>query len=219
MPYYTGDYYRGDYYRGDPGLLGTLFRGVKGAVGAVLRGGNPIIGGIRGLVGADQHPNLPAPLGTSTDPRDFLIGSPGSGLNPGVELVGPGSTMNAVSTSGGGPNAAGTAVTVHGGRYAPPWGLTVQGSSAGVSSCGIKGYHLNKSGYFRRTPDGGVAYIEPRSACVRNRRMNPFNPHALRHAAKRAHAFLRMSKKLVGYYQARKPKGRAFIKAGRRKRA
>jgi len=43
-------------------------------------------------------------------------------------------------------------------------------------------------------------------------RMNPCNIHALRRAARRAHAFIRISRKVVGHYQAKKPKGRAFIK-------
>lgn len=47
-------------------------------------------------------------------------------------------------------------------------------------------------------------------------RMNPTNIHALRRAARRAHAFLRITRKLVGHYQARKPKGRAFIKTKKR---
>ena len=43
-------------------------------------------------------------------------------------------------------------------------------------------------------------------------RMNPTNIHALRRAARRAHAFLRISRKLIGHYQAKRPKGRAYIK-------
>jgi len=43
-------------------------------------------------------------------------------------------------------------------------------------------------------------------------RMNPTNIHALRRAARRAHAFLRISRRLVGHYQAKRPKGRAYIK-------
>jgi hypothetical protein len=53
---------------------------------------------------------------------------------------------------------------------------------------------------------------------VCNRRMNPCNVHALRRAARRAHAFLKISRRLVGHYQARKPKGRAFIKTRGKKK-
>jgi hypothetical protein len=48
-------------------------------------------------------------------------------------------------------------------------------------------------------------------------RMNPTNVHALRRAARRAHAFLRISRKLVGYYTPKKHKGRAYIKSKKRK--
>jgi hypothetical protein len=47
-------------------------------------------------------------------------------------------------------------------------------------------------------------------------RMNPFNPTALRRASRRAHAFLRMSRKLVRYYVGKAKKGKAYI--GKRKR-
>jgi hypothetical protein len=47
-------------------------------------------------------------------------------------------------------------------------------------------------------------------------RMNPTNIHALRRAARRAHAFLRISRKLVGHYQAKRPKGRMYIKHRRK---
>jgi hypothetical protein len=47
-------------------------------------------------------------------------------------------------------------------------------------------------------------------------RMNPCNIHALRRAARRAHAFLRISRRLVGHYQAKRPKGRAYIKHRRK---
>jgi hypothetical protein len=48
-------------------------------------------------------------------------------------------------------------------------------------------------------------------------RMNPTNIHALRRAARRAHAFIRISRKLIGYYTPKKHKGRAFIKSRKRK--
>jgi hypothetical protein len=62
---------------------------------------------------------------------------------------------------------------------------------------------------------GKCKHINPRTGkCIR--RMNPCNIKALRRASRRAHGFLRISRKLVGYYQPRKPKGRAFIKHKRK---
>jgi len=56
-----------------------------------------------------------------------------------------------------------------------------------------------------------------RGGCVRNRRMNVCNPRALRRAARRAHGFLRISRKLVAYYTPKKHKGKAYIRKPRRK--
>lgn len=50
----------------------------------------------------------------------------------------------------------------------------------------------------------------------KRRRMNPCNVKALRRASRRAHAFLRLSNKLVRYYQPHKKKGRAYIKHKKR---
>ncbi|SRR5216684_943528 len=47
---------------------------------------------------------------------------------------------------------------------------------------------------------------------VCNRRMNPCNVKALRRASRRAHAFLKISRRLVGYYTPKHKKGRAYIK-------
>ncbi len=63
-----------------------------------------------------------------------------------------------------------------------------------------KGHHISKKG-------------KHAGMCVKNRHMNPCNPRALRRASRRAHAFLRISSKLVRYYQPHKKKGRPFIKA------
>jgi len=65
-----------------------------------------------------------------------------------------------------------------------------------------KGHHISRSKHSKRF-----------GQCVRNRRMNPCNVHALRRASRRAHAFLRISNKLVGHFMAKKKKGRAYIKS------
>src|SRR5260370_30257289 len=48
-------------------------------------------------------------------------------------------------------------------------------------------------------------------------RMNPCNVHALRRAARRAHAFIRISQRIVGHFHAKKPKGRPYIKKAKKK--
>ncbi len=67
-----------------------------------------------------------------------------------------------------------------------------------------KGHHISKKG-------------KHAGACVKNRHMNPCNPKALRRASRRAHAFLRISNKLVRYYMPHKKKGRPYIKARKKK--
>lgn len=52
----------------------------------------------------------------------------------------------------------------------------------------------------------------------RRRRMNPYNPRALRRAVRRAHAFSRMAKKILRFTSPRPPKGHAYFRHKRRKR-
>lgn len=85
------------------------------------------------------------------------------------------------------------------------------GASAGP---GVRGYHLNKHALGATKKHGAVP---AKSIMVRNRHMNVANVRALRRAAQRARGFIHVSRKLVGYYQAKAPKGRPYIKA-RRKR-
>jgi hypothetical protein len=54
-------------------------------------------------------------------------------------------------------------------------------------------------------------------AFVRNRRMNPCNGRALRRAIRRAHAFERMAKHVIGFSSPRKPKGHMYFKRKRKK--
>lgn len=75
------------------------------------------------------------------------------------------------------------------------------GVGAGIT--GMKGHHISKK-------TGRV---------VRNRRMNFCNPRALRRATRRLHSFARHYRKVVGFVAPRKPKGRMYFKARRRKAA
>lgn len=51
----------------------------------------------------------------------------------------------------------------------------------------------------------------------RRRRMNPCNGRALRRAIRRAHAFERLAKKVIGFSSPRKPKGHMYFKRKRKK--
>jgi hypothetical protein len=48
-------------------------------------------------------------------------------------------------------------------------------------------------------------------------RMNPTNPRALRRAIRRAHAFERLAKHVIGFSSPRKPKGHMYFKRKRKK--
>jgi len=111
-----------------------------------------------------------------------------------------------------------------GGAPAPPGGRIAlgptlpQGSApqggAGAAAAGMRGYHLNKKPLGATKKHGAVP---AHTIWVRNRHMNVANVRALRKAAQRAKGFIHISRKLVGYYQAKAPKGRPYIKARRRK--
>ena len=60
------------------------------------------------------------------------------------------------------------------------------------------GYHIIKKG-----PHAGKL--------TKNRHMNVTNPRALSRAARRAHGFLKMSRRFVRYYQPHARKGHAYI--------
>src|SRR6267142_3876155 len=51
----------------------------------------------------------------------------------------------------------------------------------------------------------------------KRRRMNPCNGRALRRAIRRAHAFERLAKHVIGFSSPRKPKGRMYFRRKRKK--
>lgn len=67
-------------------------------------------------------------------------------------------------------------------RFLPGGGTGLQVATNGAGA--PKGFHLNKSSYFLK--DG--TFIEKGSVWVKNRRRNPLNPRALRHAIGRIDA-------------------------------
>lgn len=197
--YGKGDYYRGDYYRGD--FLG-IGRAVSRAAGAVAR----VAGGVaRVATSVGLGGPLVAAIGRATTPGVALAVRP-SGAPVSLEQYGAGGLMipsgPAFSAAGGGG----------------PYGMTVMGTPGGVAVCKTQGYHVNKAGYFRRTPGGQVAYIEKGSACVRNRRMNPANGRALTRALRRAVAFKKLAMKAIRVIDAgKRPKKFAGFKTGRKR--
>ena len=80
-------------------------------------------------------------------------------------------------------------------------GVAVGRGMGGSPVLGHRGMHISK-----RT-----------GKMVRNRRMNPCNGRALRRAIRRAHAFERLAKRVIGFSSPRKPKGHMYFKKRRKK--
>lgn len=157
-------------HRGDPGLFGDIVKGI----GKVVGGAAKVAG--RALVGAARA----TPLGQvvsgalSAVPR---IGAPSSralGTTGGMNLMMP------QPPAPGGFNFTDPGMVEVG---------TVAAGSPGTSlaSCGMPGYHLNRKGYWKNTNPAlpGASWQEPGTVCVKNRRMNPFNPRAASRAMSR----------------------------------
>jgi len=215
MGYYaTGNSMTG--YYGDPSFWGAIGGAIKGAISGFATTGGPWGAAIGAIGGAVQGSHGTASAAVSSS-APMPGGSPtlggGYGYTAGhaagtvVRTVGRIVSGHPVLT---GAAAAGTAVAagaiehyIGRGAAAP----VVAAPGGGVVS--LKGYHMSKP----RVCMGQVIPSHP----VRNRRMNPFNPHALRRAARRAHGFLRMSRKLVHYYTPHAHKGKAYIRARKRK--
>lgn len=178
MGYYQGDYYRGDYYRGDPGFWGAIGGAIKGAAGGLLTG-NPL----KVIGGAVSGAITGARGGTSVTPYE-----PPMIIKP-IQIETPsGNYLN--TPSGGGidvPKGMGVPTPGIGGaisRFLP-------GGMSGYSGAPA-GYHYNKAyvSYLRGTamgkhlkdPTKAARVVSP---VVKNRRMNPLNARALRHAIRR----------------------------------
>jgi hypothetical protein len=182
---------RGDYFPG-------YYRGDPGFLGNVFRGITRTIGG--------------AGIG-------FLTGGPGGAIKG--ALTGAASAIHRniqVSTLEAGDQgsamtpalrAAHAAALARGARGASRPGGTPTIGYGGVKRLGPGGGYTPSKRHLHAL-EMGLARAKPR--------LNPFNPHALRRAARRAHSFLKMSRRLVAYYTPKAHKGKAYIKAKARKR-
>lgn len=140
----------------------------------------------------------------------FLTGGPGGALLGGVgALVGGGGRPAPPSPSGGGPfgpYGVTGGITIGGpngigigGRIAPTGYAPAGGAPAGGGA--PKGYHLNKHPLPACKSHGAVP---ARSIYVRNRRMNPLNPRALRRALSREKSARKLLSKLHIFHHVRR---------------
>lgn len=134
----------------------------------------------------------------------FLTGGPGGALLGGISgLIGGGSKpAPQPSPPSGSPFGVGVGVNMGG-----PNGITlrlgtpnvVNGGAAAAGGQAPKGYHLNKHALPACKSHGAVP---ARSIYVRNRRMNPLNPRALRKALHREKSARKLMSKLHVFHRA-----------------
>lgn len=146
---------------GDPGIFGDIFRGVTGAVGGLISGGplGAIGGAVRGFTSGGS--TSPTVLPTLPPMRTLPLTIQANGRPPQVEK----------------PGARGAIE-----RFLP-------GGSTGMiddpeyraGKTSRPGWHWNKSGYFLKSGQ----WIAAGTKEVRNRRMNPLNPSAIKGSIKR----------------------------------
>jgi hypothetical protein len=100
--------------------------------------------------------------------------------------------------------------------------LSAAGAAGVIGLGGVDvGSHLARMGGGGGAPRG-FHVCKSKRGCksgmfVRNRRMNPCNGRALRRAIRRAHAFERLAKHVIGFSSPRKPKGHMYFKRKRKK--
>jgi len=182
-------YYMGDYYpRGDPGF-GSFFRRIGRGIGGFLTGGP--LGAVQGLI---------MPGGAKTAAAGGLKAAMQRAGGTIIEVAG----RHPVMAAAGALTAASGAALVGMGAGAMAERAMVPGATYAP---GHKGRVLKHCGLVLKSGKIGKCH----------RRMNPFNPRAARRAGRRIHSLIRHYRKYVGFVSARKPKGRPYFKARRRK--
>jgi hypothetical protein len=141
----------------------------------------------------------------------------GVGLLPGggavTSLAKLGATALArrgVGKAGALARRAGTAIVAHPVISAAA-GAGVIGGAASMSRVSSPSARSSMSEMIRRSHAIGASLR-------RRRRMNPYNPKALRRAVRRAHAFARMARHVLRFVSPKAPKGRMVFRAHRRKK-
>jgi hypothetical protein len=141
----------------------------------------------------------------------FLTGGPAGAVAGGILGAFGGKPSNPVGPpvpSGGpfGPYGVAGGVTIGGqngitigGRIAPTGYAPGGGGAAGAAGGAPRGYHLNKHPLPACKSHGAVP---ARTIYVRNRRMNPLNPRALRKALHREKAARKLMSKLHVFHRA-----------------
>lgn len=135
----------------------------------------------------------PSGLPSISIPGPVPTGSVGTGVGSWIQW-GIGQVLNAIQGGQSGAPAGMTSsqlpIPSPTGGIGPIVGPLMQGapSCPAPASGTCRGYHLNKTSYFLKTTG---QFVPAGTKWVRNRRMNPLNPRALRRAFRREDGFER----------------------------
>lgn len=188
--------------------------GVSGSLGSVFSGigqifGGNFSGGIQTIFGGSSTPAAPTlqpgvvPIPTSLGP---VSSGPGIATGSGTSGTGTagagcltvlGQQICLGGSLGGGSafnTGGGTAGSLPGGGAGiatlPPVVASMPASASGAV-CTVKGHHLNRRGYYTH-----AGYVAPHTKCVKNRRRNALNPHALARSMHRLMGFQHAARKI-----------------------
>jgi len=186
--------------RGDPGIFSTLKGIGRGVVGVAKTVGGAVIDIAPGPVGIVARKARGFIRGRRVGPSPEVRGAPGPArVRPGVGrgFRGPGGAVARFTeqVQEVKRRRAVLGLPVGGLELEEeffPDGATPEQFTSGVTSARIgcpPGMRPNKSGYFRRSPAGGVVFIDKGTVCVKSRRRNPLNPRALDRAVGRVASF------------------------------
>ncbi len=185
--------------RGDPGIISFAKKVGRGIVGTAKTVGGVVIDIAPGPVGIVARKARGFVRGRTSAADMSIRGAPGpSRVRPGVgttftrriarERAARVARGEAAIVS---PRLAGEFPSEEARRLLLPEGETfTPGVTTDVIGC-PSGMRPNKSDYFRRSPAGGVVFIEKGTVCVKSRRRNPLNPRALDRAVGRVASFAR----------------------------
>jgi len=193
---------------GDPGIFGFVGKVAKKAIGIGI---DILPGPVGGIARAGRRALRGGGAPTRVGRRVAPLPTPRRS-RPGVGVTIPGfrqrfGGVRGRGTTGRAPSAdisfefGGGGIPLDGGG---PDGVTVGTTGQPVPACAV-GFHKNKSGYYRRTPAGGVVFIQPESVCVRNRRIDPGNTRATKRAISRIRSAKRLKDALGGVTVHKKP--------------
>lgn len=126
------------------------------------------------------------------------------GKSPAVQTIEKGISRHPVLTAAGGAATSGVAGAL------TERAISRMGGGGALATRGatMRGFHMSK-------PYKCHGTIIP-SHPVRNRRMRPTNPRALRRAIRRAKGFERLARKVMHFVSPRKTRGRAVFRVRRR---